>query len=160
MIQRTFFDNSLLEKYDDSGFFGVAFQRNDDIIIAYRGTEFELALARDMLTDLKIYTKYTDIQQIEAVLFYEYIKSKYGEGKNIHLTGHSLAGAIAQYVHFYATCIGDKVITTTWNGLGSFGSVITSSESNSDPNIDSEFKNKINSIQNKTIKDNLYQILF
>ena len=154
-IQKTLFDNSLLEKYDDSGFFGVAFQRNDDIIIAYRGTEFELALARDMLTDLKIYTKYTDIQQVEAVLFYEYIKSKYGEGKNIHLTGHSLAGAIAQYVHFYAACIGDKVITTTWNGLGSFGSVITSFQFHLDPNVDSEFKNKINSIQNKTIKDNL-----
>lgn len=154
-IQKTLFDNSLLEKYDDSGFFGVAFQRNDDIIIAYRGIEFELALARDMLTDLKIYTKYTDIQQVEAVLFYEYIKSKYGEGKNIHLTGHSLAGAIAQYVHFYAACIGDKVITTTWNGLGSFGSVITSFQFHLDPNVDSEFKNKINSIQNKTIKDNL-----
>ena len=155
MIQKNLFDKSLLAKYDDSGFFGVAFQRNDDIIIAYRGTEFELALARDMVTDLKIYNKYTDIQQVEAVLFYEYIKSKYGAGKDIHLTGHSLAGAIAQYVHFYAKCNGDEVVTLTWNGLGSFGSVITSFEFHLDPNIDSEFKNKINSIQNKTIKDNL-----
>lgn len=127
-IQNILFDKSLLEKYEESGFFGVAFQRNDDIIIAYRGTEFEANLDRDMRADLNIYLKKTDIQQVEAVLFYEYIKNKYGSEKNIHITGHSLAGAIAQYVHFYATCIGDKVITTTWNGLGSFGSVLTSLE--------------------------------
>ena len=128
IIQNKFFPPELLEEYKESGFFGVAFQRGNDIMIAYRGTEFELAFARDMETDFNIYMKKTDIQQVEAVLFYEYIKATYGEGKNIHITGHSLAGAIAQYVHFYAKCNGDDVVTLTWNGLGSFGSVITSLE--------------------------------
>ena len=128
IIQNKFFPPELLKEYKESGFFGVAFQRGNDIMIAYRGTEFELAFARDMETDFNIYMKKTDIQQVEAVLFYEYIKATYGEGKNIHITGHSLAGAIAQYVHFYAKCNGDDVVTLTWNGLGSFGSVITSLE--------------------------------
>ena len=128
IIQNKFFPPELLEEYKESGFFGVAFQRGNDIMIAYRGTEFELAFARDMETDFNIYMKKTDIQQVEAVLFYEYIKATYGEGKNIHITGHSLAGAIAQFVHFYAKCNGDDVVTLTWNGLGSFGSVITSLE--------------------------------
>ena len=128
IIQNRFFPPELLKGYEESGFFGVAFQRGNDIMIAYRGTEFELAFARDMETDFNIYMKKTDIQQVEAVLFYEYIKATYGEGKNIHITGHSLAGAIAQYVHFYAKCNGDDVVTLTWNGLGSFGSVITSLE--------------------------------
>ena len=97
-------------------------------MIAYRGTEFELAFARDMETDFNIYFKETDIQQVEAVLFYEYIKTKYGKGKNIHITGHSLAGAIAQYVHFYAYCNNDNVFTETWNGLGAYGSIITASK--------------------------------
>ena len=128
IIQNKFFPPELLKEYKESGFFGVAFQRGNDIMIAYRGTEFELTFARDMETDFNIYMKKTDIQQVEAVLFYEYIKTTYGEGKNIHITGHSLAGAIAQYVHFYAKCNGDDVVTLTWNGLGSFGSVITSLE--------------------------------
>ena len=128
IIQNKFFPPELLKEYKESGFFGVAFQRGNNIMIAYRGTEFELAFARDVETDFNIYMKKTDIQQVEAVLFYEYIKTTYGEGKNIHITGHSLAGAIAQYVHFYAKCNGDDVVTLTWNGLGSFGSVITSLE--------------------------------
>ncbi len=135
IIEKKFFEEKILDKakYEESGFFGVAFQRGDDIIIAYRGTEDKAKhnnklIPEDVITDFNIYAKETDIQQFEAVLFYEYIKTKYGEGKNIHITGHSLAGAIAQYVHFYAKCNGDDVVTLTWNGLGSFGSVITSLE--------------------------------
>ena len=133
IIQNKFFPPELLKEYKESGFFGVAFQRGNDIMIAYRGTEDKvkhnnILTPEDVITDVNIYAKETDIQQVEAVLFYEYIKATYGEGKNIHITGHSLAGAIAQYVHFYAKCNGDDVVTLTWNGLGSFGSVITSLE--------------------------------
>ena len=133
IIQNKFFPPELLKEYKESGFFGVAFQRGNDIMIAYRGTEDKAKhnnklIPEDVITDVNIYAKETDIQQVEAVLFYEYIKATYGKGKNIHITGHSLAGAIAQYVHFYAKCNGDDVVTLTWNGLGSFGSVITSLE--------------------------------
>ena len=62
IIQNKFFPPELLKGYEDSGFFGVAFQRKNDIMIAYRGTEFELAFARDVETDFNIYMKKTDIQ--------------------------------------------------------------------------------------------------
>ena len=62
IIQNKFFPPELLKEYKESGFFGVAFQRGNDIMIAYRGTEFELAFARDMETDFNIYIKKTDIQ--------------------------------------------------------------------------------------------------
>ena len=62
IIQNKFFPPELLEEYKESGFFGVAFQRGNDIMIAYRGTEFELAFARDVETDFNIYLKKTDIQ--------------------------------------------------------------------------------------------------
>ena len=62
IIQNKFFPPELLKGYEESGFFGVAFQRGNDIMIAYRRTEFELAFARDMETDFNIYIKKTDIQ--------------------------------------------------------------------------------------------------
>ena len=62
IIQNKFFPLELLKEYRESGFFGVAFQRGNDIMIAYRGTEFELAFARDVETDFNIYMKKTDIQ--------------------------------------------------------------------------------------------------
>ena len=62
IIQNKFFPPELLKEYKESGFFGVAFQRGNDIMIAYRGTEFELAFARDVETDFNIYFKETDIQ--------------------------------------------------------------------------------------------------
>lgn len=123
-IQKIFFGEPITI---ERGFFGAAFQRGNDIMIAYRGTEFNLLEPeKDLKTDANIYLKETDIQQVEAVLFYEYIKTKYGAGKNIHITGHSLAGALAQYVHFYAYCQGDSVFTVTWNGLGAYESIIIS----------------------------------
>ena len=62
IIQNKFFPPELLKEYKESGFFGVAFQRGNNIMIAYRGTEFELAFARDVETDFNIYFKETDIQ--------------------------------------------------------------------------------------------------
>ena len=62
IIQNKFFPPELLKEYKESGFFGVAFQRGNDIMIAYRGTEFELAFARDVETDFNIYFKEKDIQ--------------------------------------------------------------------------------------------------
>ena len=152
IIQNKFFPPELLEEYKESGFFGVAFQRGNDIMIAYRGTEFELAFARDVETDFNIYLKKTDIQQVEAVLFYEYIKATYGEGKNIHITGHSLAGAIAQYVHFYTYYNNDNVFTETWNGLGAYGSILHTEEFFLHDSLPSLFQKKISSINEEKYK--------
>ena len=53
-----FFQQKLLKEYKESGFFGVAFQRGNDIIIAYRGTEPSIKhnnefIPEDAITDAK-----------------------------------------------------------------------------------------------------------
>ena len=158
IIQNRFFPAELLKEYKESGFFGVAFQRGNDIIIAYRGTELSIKhnnkfIPEDAITDANIYFKETDIQQIEAVFFYEYIRTKYGPEKNIHITGHSLAGALAQYVHFYAYCSGKEVVTITWNGLGTYGSVLHKDEFFLNGISLTLFKKKINGIDEKSFLD-------
>ena len=157
IIQNKFFPPELLKGYEESGFFGIAFQRGNNIMIAYRGTEDKTKhnnkfIAEDIITDVKIYFKKTDIQQVEAVLFYEYIKTKYGEGKNIHITGHSLAGAIAQYVHFYTYYNNDNVFTETWNGLGAYGSILHTEEFFLHDSLPSLFQKKISSINEEKYK--------
>ena len=67
IIQNKFFPPELLEEYKESGFFGVAFQRGNDIMIAYRGTEDKVKhnnklIPEDIITDVDIYAKETDIQ--------------------------------------------------------------------------------------------------
>ena len=67
IIQNKFFPPELLEEYKESGFFGVAFQRGNDIMIAYRGTEDKVKhnnklISEDIITDVNIYAKETDIQ--------------------------------------------------------------------------------------------------
>ena len=67
IIQNKFFPPELLEEYKESGFFGVAFQRGNDIMIAYRGTEDKVKhnnklIPEDIITDVNIYAKETDIQ--------------------------------------------------------------------------------------------------
>ncbi len=67
IIQNKFFPPELLKGYEDSGFFGVAFQRGNNIMIAYRGTEDKVKhnnklIPEDIITDVNIYAKETDIQ--------------------------------------------------------------------------------------------------
>ena len=67
IIQNKFFPPELLKEYKESGFFGVAFQRGNDIMIAYRGTEDKvkhnnILTPEDVITDVNIYAKETDIQ--------------------------------------------------------------------------------------------------
>ena len=64
IIQNRFFPPELLKGYEESGFFGVAFQRGNNIMIAYRGTEDKTKhnnkfIAEDIITDVKIYFKKT-----------------------------------------------------------------------------------------------------
>lgn len=97
----------------DSGFFACAFKKGKDIMIAFRGTEF--TQINDWLTNFDIYIEKFDSMVIEAFMFYEYIKANYGTGCDIHITGHSLGGALSQFTSVYS---GNRHITKTWNGLG------------------------------------------
>ena len=104
------------ETISESGFNGSAFKKEakKKIIICYRGTdEF---LGNDFIDNNKLAIFDTHSPQLAAaILFYNHIKELYGEGYEIHLTGHSLGGALAQYV-----CIstGGEHKTRTFNGVG------------------------------------------
>lgn len=96
----------------DDGFFAAAFMKDDDIVIAYRGTETTL---KDFLADLEIgFFNRNHSQLVSTYLFLEHIKSLY-PNKTINITGHSLGGCLAQYAF---VCSGKKYSTITWNGLG------------------------------------------
>ncbi|WP_304206545.1 Mbeg1-like protein, partial [Fusobacterium perfoetens] len=94
-------------------FYAVAFMKENDIVIAYRGTEPDKI--EDLIADLYIgFLNRNHSQLVSAYLFVEYIKELY-PNKNIHLTGHSLGGCLAQYAF---VCTNKKYPTVTWNALG------------------------------------------
>lgn len=98
---------------EDNGFFACAFMKENDIVIAYRGTEPDSI--EDLLADLEIgFLNHSHSQLVCAYLFLEHVKSLY-PGKNINITGHSLGGCLAQYAF---VCTGKKYPTVTWNALG------------------------------------------
>lgn len=101
------------EDMEDDGFYAVAFMKENDIVIAYRGTEPDKI--EDLIADLYIgFLNRNHSQLVSAYLFVEYIKELY-PNKNIHLTGHSLGGCLAQYAF---VCTNKKYPTVTWNALG------------------------------------------
>ncbi len=112
--QKIYKDYLGIESRYSSGMQAAAFKKGNDIVIAYRGTE--PSEVEDLLTDAEIgfFNRHSP-HLTAAVLFYEYILKEYGSNSTIHITGHSLGGALAQYVACYAE---GKHKTVTWNGLG------------------------------------------
>lgn len=126
-------NNLTINKFWDSGFQASAFKKGNDVIIAYRGSDDMFSLGH-FLSDWT----YTNLLNLAfdgipdsltcAGWFYEEVKSLTGKEylvakgskeilsqPNIHITGHSMGGALAQYV---AVCSGKKHPTVTWNSLG------------------------------------------
>ena len=113
-----------------SGYYSVAFGRKEegggykDLVIGYRGSQifpFKEAYRDFIETDLKIGLGKKPLQFDEGFEFYKAMIAKYGY-ENIHLTGHSLGGGIAQYVAVMAERIlADKKfvpMTVTFNSIG------------------------------------------
>ena len=132
------------DKYDveieDDGFYACAFVKDNNIVIAYRGTEPDTL--RDLSTDFKIgFLNHNHSQLVCAYLFLEYVKLLYPK-KEIHITGHSLGGCLAQYAF---VCSNKRYPTVTWNGLelGAYRSQLNIN------NLNSYFK--INEIKNSYI---------
>ena len=113
---------------NNSGFQASAFRYGDEVMIAYRGSEI-LELWEDFVkTSLTSLMGQNTEALTCAVWFYEkvlqmtrntYIVSpnykKDLPQPNYHITGHSMGGALAQYVAVYSE---GKHKTVTWNSLG------------------------------------------
>lgn len=96
-----------------NGFYAVAWQNGNNIMIAFRGTN-DLA---DYITDIELalFDKYSS-QLTSVYWFIRHVKLMLGPGDwKFHFTGHSLGGALAQFAHI----INDEDnLTCTWNALG------------------------------------------
>lgn len=125
---KLFADYGYGRNVSDNGFYACAFQKENDVVIAYRGTDFSFkpedikGTIKDMIQDIELgFMKENGSQLICAYMFLEYIKKmcKKEEEKeekiNIHITGHSLGGGLAQYVYVVT---GKIYPTVTFNALG------------------------------------------
>ena len=85
---------SLMSGRDDwSGFYGEAFRHlTGEVVVAFRGTEGRF---NDILTDLSMVFGVKPRQLVEGEQFFEAVSKKYPVS---FVVGHSLGGAIAQYV--------------------------------------------------------------
>lgn len=127
---KLFADYGYGKNVSDNGFYACAFKKENDVVIAYRGTDFSFkpedikGIIKDMIQDIELgFMKENGSQLICAYMFLEYIKKmcKKKEEKekkikiNIHITGHSLGGCLAQYVYVVT---GKIYPTVTFNALG------------------------------------------
>lgn len=93
---------------DETGFKAIAYENNNQIIIAARGTDDELDAINDFqMVFGSVPNQYNDMRQ-----FYNQIKEE-NPDKEIILAGHSLGGSLAQLV---ASATGEKAIT--FNAFG------------------------------------------
>ncbi|MEF8794505.1 lipase family protein [Thiohalorhabdus sp.] len=103
----------------ESGFFGEAFRKGDEVVIAYRGTEPWSDLYKDLLTtDGKIALGLEDPQFVDALEFAKNVQDTYqGLGVDISVTGHSLGGGLAQLA---ADTFGWDGVTFEAPGMGNY----------------------------------------
>lgn len=113
-------DDTYKSGTEKTGFYAIAFEKNKQIVISYRGTElssFGEAYKDFIETDLLISVDKKPKQLEQGVEFYREILKVEHEG--IALTGHSLGGGIAQYVALISDLEGYGIPKVyTWNALG------------------------------------------
>lgn len=103
----------------DSGFQASVFKNGNEIMIAYRGSDAfgKVKHLNDwLLTNFCIGIYRFPEALVCALWLYDKVKTDYPQA-SIHITGHSMGGALAQYVGIYGySSVSPKVVT--WNGLG------------------------------------------
>lgn len=118
--------------YNDSGFQASVFKRNNQVIIAYRGTN-PLSITKDWAKTNADFACGVIPDAVNcAIWLYEKVATDpILRECEIHVTGHSMGGALAQYIAVYGykatkptIYITDSQLgravkkTVTWNGLG------------------------------------------
>lgn len=90
-----------------NGFSASAYQKGDQIVIAFKGTDFLIGInngqtVSDISTDIRLGLGFGSAQLTAAVLFYQEIKATYLNAENpnieISFTGHSLGAGLASLV--------------------------------------------------------------
>ena len=117
----------IIDTYSNSssGFYGIAIQdpASKDIVFAYRGTQADILgnnfSPSDIFTDLQIGLRILPQQFVDAVNFYHQVSQTYGSQYLVDysFTGHSLGGAIAQFMT-YSSSTDDKIYdSVTFNAV-------------------------------------------
>ncbi|WP_300357988.1 hypothetical protein [Fusobacterium sp.] len=105
-----------------SGFFAIVFNKNDEYVISYRGSEtypFEEAYRDFIETDLRIGMGKKPLQFWEGLEVFENLLSRGIPFEKISVTGHSLGGGIAQFVAVMLYKKYKKIPRVcTWNAVG------------------------------------------
>ena len=94
----------------DTGFHAKVIAKDNDVIVAYRGTDNLLGI--DGRNDIAMARKNIPAQATEAITVYDQVKQDY-PNSNITVTGHSLGGSLSQIVSSIRGC--DAV---TFNAYG------------------------------------------
>lgn len=96
---------------EDSGFAASIFSKGNNVVIAYRGTDENLKDMSGANTNF-LRSNYIKDQFVCAYEVYKKVLVS-SKGKTIHLTGHSLGGALAWFVF---VCSKGAHPTVRWNG--------------------------------------------
>jgi hypothetical protein len=116
-----------LDHFDDpkTGFQATAYQREDtkEVVIAYRGTEFDREAKQDGLADATMAVNGTNVQSAESMAFTQRVidaakqrQELKNEPFNVTVTGHSLGGTLAEINAYKFGLHGE-----TFNAFGAAG---------------------------------------
>ncbi len=110
-----------LETAKSNGFHGEAFQSpSGEIVIGFRGTEFGLggASIKDYWADMQLIIATDPGQKDSAIAFTQAVLGRVS-ATEIHFTGHSLGGYLAQESKYWLDTLGQ--LTKDFSGVASTG---------------------------------------
>ncbi|KEO83147.1 lipase family protein [Tumebacillus flagellatus] len=96
-----------------SGFFGAAFQKGQEVVVAYRGTVLDKI--GDFLADAAFASHLTELinpQMEDALALYQTVSAQFKDA-HLTITGHSLGGGLAQ-----KAAMANDIQTLTFNAPG------------------------------------------